>query len=207
MPRRRRITPIGQPLHVVNRSQDGRRLFAEDAEYQRFIHLMTEGRRRYAVEIYAYCVIFNHFHWLMAPKEQRAVSAYTQWVTGRHGCHVRLGSQTLGKGHVYQHRFWSGAIGTGHNHFLNVQRYIEANPVRANLVETAEEWRWSSLWERKTEGRKLLDPSPVALPAHWEKIVNALAHEPIGDEGSDPEPIEPEGDEGSDPRQMRKTSR
>ena len=53
MPRRRRITPVGQPHHVVNRSQDGRQLFAEDADYQRFIHLMTEGRRRYAVEIYA----------------------------------------------------------------------------------------------------------------------------------------------------------
>lgn len=74
---------------------------------------------------------------------------------------------------MYQGRYWSDLIRTDRD-FLMVQRYIEANPLKAKLVTRAECWRWSSLWERETAGRTLLDPSPVALPSGWLDVVNGV---------------------------------
>jgi REP-associated tyrosine transposase len=98
-------------------------------------------------------------------------SSPVQRLTGGHSCQVRKDTATQGRGHVYQGRFWSEAILSDRD-FLNVQRYIEANPLKAKLVGRAERWQWSSLWERETGGRALLDPSPVALPADWVATVN-----------------------------------
>ena len=56
-----------------------------------------------------------------------------------------------------------------------VARYVERNALRANLVDRAEEWRWSSLWRREMgtpEQRKWLADWPLAIPSQWLKIVN-----------------------------------
>ena len=50
-------------------------------------------------------------------------------------------------------------------------KYVEANPVRAGLVSQAQEWEWSSLWERVNGDRDLLQPSPLWLPDDWPTIV------------------------------------
>ena len=171
MPRSRRHAPVGYPLHVVNRAVDNRQLFFEVTDYQRFIDLVIEARQHHPVRIHAYCVMPNHFHFIMVAIDTGAVSACIQRLTGRHSCQVRKDTATQGRGHVYQGRFWSEAILSDRD-FLRVQRYIEANPLKAKLVGRAERWQWSSLWERDTRGRALLDPSPVALPADWVAIVN-----------------------------------
>ena len=208
MPRRRRFLMVGQPCHAVNRGQDKRTLFYQASEYQHFIDLMTEGRRRYAVRIHSYNLIANHFHQVLTPLEHGAVSAYLQWVEGRYGCHLRQWTYTVGHGHVFQHRFWAETIGTSPFHLFNVLRYVEANALAAGLVERAEDWKWGSLWERVTNGRSLLDPLPtelIELPSNWVDIVNDLLPEP-GTPGSDPYPADDEDGEGSDPC-IPKTSR
>jgi putative transposase len=206
MPRRRRMFSVGQPCHCVNRGQDGRILFAEDEHFQHFIDLMEEGKRRYPVRIYAYCLVSNHFHLLISQRVDKALSAYMQWVQGRYGFNLRYDDLSVGQGHVFQRRFWSEAIGFGPFHFINVQRYIEANPVAAGLVKRAEDWKWSSLWERETRERSLLDASPLILPDDWLDQVNrprifAEDSRPEGfvPEGSDPSPIEVSDGKGSDP--------
>ena len=171
MPRSRRHAPVGYALHVVNRATDNRQLFFEVTDYQRFIDLLIEARQHYRVRIHAYCVMPNHFHIIIVATEEGAVSACVQRLTSRHSCQVRKDTATQGRGHVYQGRFWSEAILSDRD-FLRVQRYIEANPLKAKLVRRAEDWQWSSLWERETGRRSLLDPSPVALPADWVEIVN-----------------------------------
>ena len=113
MPRKRRFLPVGQPCHAVNRGQDRRTLFFQDADYQHFMDLMAEGRRRYPIRIYGYSLIPNHFHKILCPLEKGAVSAYMQWVEGRYGCHFRWVTNTCGHGHVYQGRFWAEPVGTG----------------------------------------------------------------------------------------------
>jgi putative transposase len=173
MPRSRRHAPVGYALHVTNRATDGRQLFFEVTDYQRFIDLMIDAREHHHVRIHAYCVMPNHFHIIIVAIERGAVSACLQRLTVRHSCQVRKDTATQGRGHVYQGRFGSQTILSDVD-FLRVQKYVEANPLKAKLVRRAEDWKWSSLWERETGGRALLDPSPVALPAGWVEIVNTL---------------------------------
>jgi len=209
MPRKRRFLPVGQPCHAVNRGQDKRTLFFQDADYQHFMDLMAEGRRRYPIRIYGYSLIPNHFHKILCPLEKGAVSAYMQWVEGRYGCHFRWVTDTCGHGHVYQGRFWAEPVGTGPFHYVNVQRYVEANALAAGLVKRAEEWKWGSLWERETGRRSLLDHSPFIFPEGWVDFVNDVQPEP-GSPGSDPYPFDDGDGEGSDPctngQAMPKTS-
>ena len=67
---------------------------------------------------------------------------------------------TSGRGHVYQGRFKSFPI-QDDGHFLTVCRYVERNPLRANLVRKAEDWRWGSLWR----WRQATEPAPAILSA------------------------------------------
>ena len=79
-----------------------------------------------------------------------------------------------GSGHLWQGRFKSFPI-EDDSHLLTVLRYAERNPVRAELVERAEPWQWSSAryWE-KTDGRpSYLIPGPVRRPPDWLGWVNA----------------------------------
>jgi putative transposase len=78
-----------------------------------------------------------------------------------------------GQGAVYQGRFKDVAV-SNDRHFLTVCRYVERNPVRASLVDRAEDWRWSSLSARNA-GRplaSLISDWPVARPSNWTTLVN-----------------------------------
>jgi putative transposase len=75
---------------------------------------------------------------------------------------------------LYQGRFKSFPIQED-GHLLDVIRYVERNPLRANLVERAEQWRWSSLWRRERgseKERSILAEWPVPCPNDWVEQVN-----------------------------------
>ena len=73
-------------------------------------------------------------------------------------------------GHVWQGRFRAFPIQED-DHLLSVARYIERNPVRAGLVERAENWPWSSAAAPLAES-PILDPGPVERPDNWLEYVN-----------------------------------
>jgi putative transposase len=79
---------------------------------------------------------------------------------------------TEGTGPIYQGRFKSFPIQED-NHYFRVCRYVERNALRARLVRQAENWRWSSLWQRyhKT-GVPWLSDGPPARPQRWLQQVN-----------------------------------
>ena len=176
MSQRPRIVVPGHSLHVVNRGNDRKTIFQDHGDYQRFLDLLSGGRQRYPVQITGYCLMPNHFHLVLRPDEAHALSAYMHWVTRGYSCDLRFQTRTRGNGHVFQRRYWSRVI-LGDGHYICVLRYVEANPVRAALVTRAEAWRWSSLWERESNGRRLLDTSPVNLPVGWTLIVNTTQQE------------------------------
>jgi putative transposase len=162
---------VGWTYHVTNRGNERRTLFAEDDHYLTFLRLLTIGKRRCPIKIYGVCAMPNHFHALARSEAPGALSTYFHWVEGCYSRDVRTRTRTAGYGHVFQSRFWSDGI-QDTCHFLNVLRYIEANPVEARLVSRAEDWRWSSLSMRSREARQLLDPLPFTLPENWSALVN-----------------------------------
>lgn len=173
MPRHLRVLPATIPLHLVQRAVDRKTLFHDPADFQRFLRILAAAQRRYPVRLLAYCVMPNHWHLLAESDQPDSISRYMQWAASTHAVRHRLSTGTVGHGHVYQGRFWSEPI-TGEAHFLNVMRYIEANPVRAGLARRASEWRWSSAWERQAgTDRQLLAAAPVDLPPGWSELVDA----------------------------------
>ena len=178
MPRQRRHVTTGFPFHVTNRGVERRTLFRNDADYRAFLSLLELGKGRFAVSLFGLCLMPNHFHLVIRPDEQGALSAYLHWVQGCYSRNLRTYTHTCGQGHVFQQRFWSDPIQDS-AHFLNVLRYVESNPVAAKLVEHAELWPWSSLALRKPRGERLLDSLPLPLPSNWSDYVN---EEPVPDE-------------------------
>jgi putative transposase len=94
------------------------------------------------------------------------------WLTTTHARRWQTLRDLDGQGAVYQGRFKAIPVGDD-RHFLWVCRYIERNPLRAGLVERAEEWRWSSLTKRDDEGHAgYLSEWPIRCPVGWIEHVN-----------------------------------
>jgi putative transposase len=178
MPRHQRHVATGHTFHVTNRGVERRTLFRKDADYRFFLALLEQGKGRFAVRLFALCLMPNHFHLVVRPDQEGALSAYFHWVQGCYSRHLRTYTHTEGQGHVFQQRFWSGPIEDA-THFLNVLRYVEFNPAAARLVERAEHWPWNSLALRRSRGGGLLDPLPFPLPPNWADLVN---QEPVPEE-------------------------
>jgi putative transposase len=146
MPRRARSIQGGYVYHVLNRSNARAALFLKEEDYAAFERVLEEASRRVPLRILGYCVMPNHWHMVVWPRvgQDRQVSEFLRWLTVTHTQRWHAHHHTAGSGHLYQGRFKSFPVESD-EHLYTVLRYVERNPVRANLVERAQEWRWSSL--------------------------------------------------------------
>jgi putative transposase len=162
--------------HVLNRANARIRIFGDSGDYEAFEETLSEARARTPVAILAYCLMPNHWHLVLRPEEGRDkdLSRFVQWLSTTHAGRWHANHGSVGLGHLYQGRFKSFPVQED-SHFLTLCRYVERNPVRANLVRRAEEWRWSSLGRRLSgtqEGCRLLAEWPVERPSDWTGYVN-----------------------------------
>ena len=127
---------------------------------------MSRAARRVPMRLLAYVLMPNHWHLVLWPETDDAVSAYVKWLAGTHACHFNR--RYVYSGAVYQGRFRSVAIYDSLQ-LLRVLRYVEANPVRAGLVARGEQWRWSSVSRQASD--VVLTPSPLPRPAGWLELL------------------------------------
>jgi putative transposase len=197
MPRRKRERKAGLIFHVLNRAAKRAALFESPGDYSAFERLLAEAVARHRVALFAYCIMPNHWHFVLTPTVDGALSQFMHWLETTHARRWQNARHLEGLGAVYQGRFKGIPIGSD-DHFLWVCRYVERNPLRALLVERAEDWRWSSLGRGNHDtSSSLLAEWPVARPSNWVSHVNMpqtdleLATfrdsmrngEPFGDEG------------------------
>ena len=71
------------------------------------------------------------------------VTEFVGWLTLTHTQRWHAHYHSAGTGHLYQGRFKSFPVQED-DHYFTVCRYVERNPLRANLVKRAEDWQWSS---------------------------------------------------------------
>ena len=180
MPRRRRHFPPNAVLHVVNRGVERRQLFATPKDYGRFLRLLDVALADNPVRLVAYALMPNHWHLVLRAPDPNDLSQFMHRLTWRHAAVFRKATQSTGLGHVYQGRYRAHLIDTERRYLVAV-RYVEANPLRAGLVERAEEWRWSSLHERLHGIRRIVDgPVPLPRPRDWAAIVNGVEQGVLG---------------------------
>ena len=169
---RRRIIP-GYVQHVLNRGNRRECLFHERDDYKEFLSLLRDAGQRFDVSLFSYCAMPNHFHLVLRPNDLRALSAYMHWLTSTHVRRIHRRNGTIGEGHIYQERYRSVAV-TSDLQFLNACRYVEANPIRAGLVERADQWPYSSASSDSRIARPRLTEWPVPKPQGWSEMVNGL---------------------------------
>jgi putative transposase len=159
-------------FHVVNRSAKKARLFDTHDDYLAVRNVLALGVERFGVELFAYSIMPNHWHYVIATRIDRELSRFMHWFETTHARRWQLAHGSEGLGAVYQGRFKSIAI-QADAHFLWVCRYVERNALRANLVSRAEAWPWSSLWQRihGSEGPPLSE-WPTPQPGNWLTHVN-----------------------------------
>jgi putative transposase len=176
MPRRPRIAVGGIPFHVLNRAVGRGWLFEKDVDFEAFVRVIEQVHRRLPVRILSYCLMSNHWHLVLWPREDGELSEFMRLLTVTHTQRWHAHHHTAGTGPLYQGRFKSFPIQRD-EHLLAVCRYVERNPLRARLVERAEQWRWSSLGVRTSAAETpawLMDMGqwPVEAPARWVTHVN-----------------------------------
>jgi putative transposase len=174
MPRRPRIATGGLAYHVLNRRVGRLPLFEKPADYAAFETILQEVHHETGIRIAAYCLMPNHWHLLLWPRQDGELSEVLRLITVTHTQRWHAHRRTAGTGPVYQGRFKSFPVQTD-DHFLTVARYVERNPLRAKLVAKAEDWRWSSVWRRlqgNPELTEFLSAWPVEPPRNWVAWVN-----------------------------------
>jgi putative transposase len=172
MPRRQRQTEA-LVYHVLNRAAKRSLLFASDTDYLALLKIIRAAKAKYGMRILVYCIMPNHWHFVLWPESGKQLSQFMHWLTLTHAQRWQSFHQTVGTGPVYQGRFKAIPIQTD-THFLNVCRYVERNPLRANLVQQAQNWHWSSLWQWHNNDDEMLEPWPISRPVNWAHIVNGV---------------------------------
>jgi putative transposase len=158
MSRPLRIEFAGGLYHVTARGNGRQPIFADDADRERFLIVLTRAVARYRLRCHAHCLMGNHYHLLLetlAANLSRAMrqlnGVYSQAFNRRHER----------PGHVLEGRFHAQVVDKD-AYLREVCRYIVLNPVRAGLVAHPREWPWSSY--RATAGHA---PVPPFLTVDW----------------------------------------
>jgi len=161
--------------HAINRGVARLPLFEKPGDYQAFERVLEEAQQKHPTRILAFCLMPNHWHFVLWPREDGELTAFLRWLTHTHTMRWHAHHHTQGTGHLYQNRFKAFPIQED-DHYYSAMRYAERNALRADLVVRAEHWRWSSLWLRTCDERKaaaLLTDGPLPLPVDWLDIVNS----------------------------------
>jgi putative transposase len=156
----------------VNRGNRRECIFRNPEDYKGFLLLLRDAGLRFEISLFDYCVMPNHFHLIIRPDAPHALSAYMHWLTSTHVRRTHQRYSTVGQGHIYQERYRNVTL-TSEMQFLNACRYVEANPVRAGLVERADLWPYSSCSLEQHSPRPSLAPWPIPRPDRWNDLVNS----------------------------------
>ncbi len=173
MARLARVVVPGHPHHVTQRGNGRARTFFGDGDYALYRDLLAENCRTAAVEVWAWCLMPNHVHLILVPSDpdglRRALARVHRSYAGT------IQARRKRSGHFWQGRF--GAVAMDEPHLAVALRYVSLNPVRARLVQRAQDWRWSSTrahLRNKDDGVTALKPISDRFP----NFADLIASEP-----------------------------
>ena len=172
MPRSLRSDTSGTIYHALNRGNARHDIFFKDEDFEAFERVVSEGLEKYPVDLICYQWMKNHWHMVLCPRANKAMSAFLGWVTMPHTQRYHAHYKTTGYGHVYQGRYKSFPV-QDDEHFHVVCRYVERNALTAKVVQRAEDYRWGSLYNWNGGDSVIkISPWPVKRPPLWIDRVN-----------------------------------
>ena len=171
MARIARVVAPGLPHHITQRGNRRQATFFSEADYQSYLDLMAEWCTRCGVDVWAYCLMPNHVHFIAVPASEPALR---QAIGEAHRRYTRLVNfREQWRGHLWQGRFASFVL--DEKYLLAAARYVELNPVRARLVDKPEAYPWSSA-KAHLQGvdDRLVKAAPLlALVKDWQSLLES----------------------------------
>ena len=164
MPRMSRVVVPGMVHHIVQRAARRQAAFRDDQDRAFYRKVFVESRRMYGLMLRAYSLMTNHVHYIAIPDQlesicrtfHRANTVYSNWFNEKYGF----------VGHLWQERPFSCVV--SEDRVLYAIRYVENNPVRAQMVACATDYFWSSARAHCSgEADAFLDPDEAVAIPHW----------------------------------------
>lgn len=141
MARLSRMVIPGQPQHIIVRGNNRSEIFCCDADYRYYLEKLQAACKKHDCQVHAYVLMTNHVHLLMTPFSETGLSKALQML-GRYYvqyfnyCYRRTGTLWEGR--------YKATLIDSESYLLACMRYIELNPVRADMVADPAEYPWSS---------------------------------------------------------------
>ena len=141
MARKPRFVLPGYPRHVVQRGNNRQACFFDESDYRKYLDSLAEAAHKYHCQVHAYVLMTNHVHLLVTPTTDEGISQMMQSVGRRYvryfnGVYRRTGT-------LWEGRYKASLVQTD-SYLLTCYRYIELNPVRAEMVPDPGDYPWSS---------------------------------------------------------------
>ena len=140
MARIARIILPGQPHHVIQRGNRRQDVFFKDSDRNEYLRLLKEQSLKYGLKIWSYCLMSNHIHLIVVPRDKNSLA---QAVGETHRRYTRMiNFRERWRGYLWQGRCQSFPL--HYSYAFACICYVERNPVRAKIVKKAEDYQWSS---------------------------------------------------------------
>jgi len=141
MARQSRFNLPGVPQHVIQRGNNREPCFYSEDDYKYYKDVLIESAEKNQACIHAYVFMTNHVHLLVSPKHEHSISHMMQDLGRKYVRYVNRSYNRTGT--LWEGRFKASLVDSD-VYLLTCMRYIELNPVRANMVTHPGEYRWSS---------------------------------------------------------------
>lgn len=140
MARPPRLQAPGTLHHLIARGNERREVFRDQADREDYLERIARYRERFGFRLFAYCLMPNHVH-LALEQGPAPLSAFMHALQSSYT--QRFNRRYERVGHLFQGRYKSFLVECD-RYFLALIRYIHENPVKAGIVATARDFRWSS---------------------------------------------------------------
>lgn len=161
MPRRPRLTLPNIPLHIIQRGNNRQACFFADEDYQLYLQWLREYSEKTECQVHAYVLMTNHVHLLLSSTKSDGAGSLMKALGQRYVQYVNRTYRRSGT--LWEGRFRS-CLTQEDRYLLKCHRYIELNPVRADMVEHPAEYRWSSYRSNaQGEADNLITAHPLYL--------------------------------------------
>lgn len=161
MPRRARIILPNVPIHIIQRGNNRQACFFAEQDYHFYLEWLARYAKQFGCQIHAYVLMTNHAHLLITAKTAGGAGGLMKALGQRYVQYINRTYQRSGT--LWEGRFRS-CVAQEEDYVLACYRYIELNPVRAQMVEHPAQYRWSSYrTNAQGEPSELLAPHPLFL--------------------------------------------
>ncbi|MDR0784258.1 MAG: transposase [Treponema sp.] len=138
-----RILRDGATYHVTSKTDHDDMSLLEPQFKKLFLMFVERAKRKFHFQLWNFCVMGNHIHFLIKPTKEGNLSKIMQWIKSNF---AKAWNKAHGKkGHVWGERFFSRIINSARE-FLQISNYIDENPVKAGLVHRSTDWVFGGLY-------------------------------------------------------------